>query len=367
MTGHAVRVPPLFFALLLWPGATLGQNKPTKYATIEPGITESIHRVHFSPTGDSLAYVYSGKTIATWHTKAKEHRKQLHKADVIFLDMAFSPDGRTLVASDLSDVYQIDVQTGKRTLLYQHLDKDRPGHVHCLRYSPDGKRVISADRTVNVWDVEKRNIVATIDCQGFAGDLTCIPGSEHALAIVEESSPHPDKPNTTVIDLKVRLIDLNARTVKTVRDSVPPVMSQQSAAARDGRLVALPFGEDVRVLATSSWKPADPAPPKCPVDPNACVFSDSGRLLIAGGSTKGVHSLVGPPGEIAILDLASNKWTGPVRVLDREVTSMALSPRNNLLAVASSKLGTITVWDLSPVIDSLPKAKAETKPDAKRR
>src|SRR5437879_6174001 len=94
--------------------------KPTKYATIEAGEKESIGTVRFSPTGDSLGYIISGKTIAAWDVKTKQQRELLHKPGTVFLDMAYSPDGHMLAVSEFAKIYHLDAQTGEHTFLHRH-------------------------------------------------------------------------------------------------------------------------------------------------------------------------------------------------------------------------------------------------------
>jgi WD40 repeat protein len=181
MPGHIRLISVVLLAFPFCSVARAQPGQPTKYATIEPGEKESFGQVLFSPAGDSLGYV-KGKNIAIWDVKAKQQRKLTYKADHVFLDMDYSPDGRMLVATEFSRLYQIEVSTGRRAFLYQHNDgsEKAPGDVSYVKYSSDGKQILSADRSLRLWDIEKKAEVRRIDPGGFVVGLVphpiCIDG-----------------------------------------------------------------------------------------------------------------------------------------------------------------------------------------------
>ena len=367
-------------ATLLGNGAVSSQpGQPAKYAVIEPG-DASFSQVRFSPNGERLSYVTIGEPgewIATWDVKSKQQLKRVHKAESSIGDFAYSPDGRLFAVSDGRSVYHIDVENGERTRLYLHEgDKERfRSEVRCIRYSREGNRIVSADDhgVLKVWDVEKKAVTAEIRCvrKGGVMDLILLPGTDQALVFVSEWILDPDKPDAVpATEYKELRVDLKGGTVKPVTDPEPLVryasFYQGADVSADGKLLGLP-GRGIRILNTATLKTELDL--KCPLESVACRFSDSGRLLFVGGSKKGVLPLVGPPphGEMAILDRATNKWVSRIRVLDQEVSSMAFSPKHNLLAVASGKGGTaITIWDLSPATLNLPKEMKDKRPDEKR-
>ncbi|MDB5307794.1 MAG: repeat-like protein [Gemmataceae bacterium] len=350
--------------------------QPSKYAVIEIESGEaSFSNVQFSPDGERLSYVTirgTGECIATWDVKTKQQLKQVHKAESRIGGIAYSPGGRLFAVADGTAIYTIDVENGDRTRLYLHEgDKDRVRpELSCVRYSRDGARIVSADGHgfIKVWDVEKKSVAVAIRCvpKGGVMDLVLIPDTDRALVFVSQWTPDPLRPNAVpATEYKAVLADLKAGTAKPVTDPEPleyyASFYHGSDVSPDGKLLVLPGGlpgrGGIRILATATLKTELDL--KCPLDPAACRFSDSGRLLFVGGSKKGGMPLVeAPPGEVAILDRATNNWVSHIRVLDQKVSSMSFSPKHNLLAVASGKTGSpITIWNISPVMSNLQKGK----------
>ena len=85
--------------------------------------------------------------------------------------MAFSPDGRTLVADGgRQAIHFWDTATGKDRLATPeaHL-----GNVGALAFSPDGKTLISGsdDRTVRFWDLATGRPTRTLTDEGWVRSL----------------------------------------------------------------------------------------------------------------------------------------------------------------------------------------------------
>lgn len=264
-----------------------------------------------------------------------------------------------LAVAEVQKVYQIDSQTGDRTYLYAH-----KGEVYCLRFTYDGTRIISggADEVIKIWDIKKQRATGEVSCKGIAVDLAVIPGSDKILVTIDAAAK-PGNPNVITLTMKVVLVDLRTSTVQTVVDNAT-TMHNGLAVTLDGKRFAFPHGNRVEIGSIATLKIEDKI--ECPLDPNTCVFARSGGFLLVGGSRKDAPAVTAPaPGEVAIYDLNIKKWVSHFRVLDNDVNCMALSSNDELLAVSSTKLGTITLWDLSSVLADRAKPRNTKGRDAK--
>jgi WD40 repeat protein len=330
--------------------------------------------VRFAPDGEKLSYVVigeAGEWIATWDVATRQQRKRVHKAESRIGDLAYSPDGRLLAMLDGPAVYSVDAENGDRTRLHVH-EGNKKGtgapEVNCVRFSSDGSRIVSADSHgfVKVWEVRKKAVAVEIRCvpRGRVTDVVLIPNTDQAVVIAEQdSAPDPKAPNVVPApDHKELLADLKTGAIKPLSNPEPwelyPAAYRGSDASADGKRLAFPGGKGIQILIAATLKTEFDL--ECPLDPMVCRFSESGRLLFAGGVKRDRQPFMPPPplGELAILDRTTNTWVSHLRVLDQEVAAMAFSAKHNLLAVSSVRTGVpITVWDLSPVTKSLPPGK----------
>jgi WD40 repeat protein len=139
------------FDVHLWDAAT---GKPLHR------FREGYRKAVFSPDGKVVAAIARGKTVRFWDPVTGNELRALKGNTVAILDLAFSPDGRTLATGHCGSdtggpepgtVRLWDVATGEQRLLI-------PAHGYSVRgvaFSPDGKLLASvgADSAVHLWDV----------------------------------------------------------------------------------------------------------------------------------------------------------------------------------------------------------------------
>lgn len=327
------------------------QSDPKKHVMIKVAKDEYVHKVLFSPIDDTLSYLSTEPSIATWDVKAKKEGTLFHKLESLIVDFDYSPDGKALAIAAYPKLYSLDIKSGALTVLSKQLSTNH------VRFSPDGKWIITDQHcAITIWDVankiENREINFAKD--GHVREIIMIPSSDSVVAVVENAeaalnfAPKPNYLRPKVLSWEVIHIASKTGKVKTILTTIGPGNSGALAASRDGRHFAFADGEKILVGSTATWKMEEI--PNCPIDPTICLFSNNARYVFAGGSTKDVPTSNGKAhGEIAIFDQESKKWVRHLEVLSREVDSITLSHKNDLLAVSSNKLGTIELYDVSPI------------------
>jgi WD40 repeat protein len=114
-----------------------------------------------TPRGRRRLSVSFEHRVVFWNASSLQELRILpHRVQV--LDVAFSPDGRTLATAAGKVVHLFDVTTGEpRATLIDH-----PNQVNTLAFTPDGRLLSgSNDETVRLWDVASGTQRAAYDWQ----------------------------------------------------------------------------------------------------------------------------------------------------------------------------------------------------------
>src|SRR5919109_3906351 len=117
------------------------------------GHTADVWGADFSPDGKVLATGSSDKTIRLWDIATGETIQVISGGANSVEELAFSPDGKTIVAAGYTDktAHLLDVASGQPVKLLS-------GHTAAVvdvAFSPDGKYIITAgvDSTARIWNV----------------------------------------------------------------------------------------------------------------------------------------------------------------------------------------------------------------------
>ncbi len=144
------------------------------------GHIHKVFNIAFRPDGETLASVAGGQdqTIRMWDVHTG---KNLRIFKFQAWDVAFSPDGKTIVCGGSSHkVHLLDADTGKRIRTFTG-HKGYDYHVQQVAFSPDGKTIagMGSGHTVILWDANTGKLLQTFTGRtkgmGFVSLLTFSP------------------------------------------------------------------------------------------------------------------------------------------------------------------------------------------------
>jgi len=142
----------------------------------------------FSPDGENIAGLGGDRAVHLWSLAAgKELRRFEAPASCGSAwwgpgALAFSPDGKTLAASQGSAIHFWTVETGEMLQRFT----GHTGAVDDVRFSPDGARIVSCsgkDGMARLWDVgSAKEIASWANTHGSAFSMVAAPDGESVLA-----------------------------------------------------------------------------------------------------------------------------------------------------------------------------------------
>ena len=251
----------------------------------------TVHSIAFHPNGKTLASVGIGpdQTVRIWDVQTG---KNLRTFKCKAWDVAFSPDGKTIVGGGFPHkVYLLDADTGKLLRTFTgHTDY----HVRNVAFSPDGKTIASMggrSGIVMLWDVNtgKRLRTLTTQIKGIHNLLTFSPdgrliASGHDVTTISLWDVHTGKHLQAITNIctfnkvssvfspdgkmiisgprKVYEIGLwdvntgkNVRTLTGYREKNPLRRDRYGRYIydEDSPFVFLAFNSDGKTIATAGW------------------------------------------------------------------------------------------------------------------
>ncbi len=290
--------------------------------------------VAFSPDARTLAIAHKKDSVIRLYDTATgpgvrqflRPRDHIQQGDYIH-DVAFSPDGKTLVSSFGSMLHFYELATGKE------VRKVEPGgYVKTLLFSPDGRSLVLGGFDIRLWEVASSKTVAQFKWERGVGSVACVALSANGKIVAASMDD-----NTHTVAL------WDVATGKRLHDFEGHVGGVHAVAfSPDGRLLATGAGErnltpDNRVRL---WKPSTGEP-----------------LRELGQGLGLVYSIsFSPDGQV----LAASNEDGTIRFLDRDtgkelrrlvghrglITSIAFSADGKNLASRGYDR-TIRIWDVA--------------------
>ncbi|MFE9749393.1 hypothetical protein ACFYOT_31155 [Saccharothrix saharensis] len=268
------------------------------------------HAVAFSPDGRTLVAGGDG-AVLRWDVADPDRPTRL--TDLVTApgpvdSVAFGPDGRALAATGADHAIRL-WRGGDPVTLTGHVDR-----VKSVAFSPDGRVLASAgaDRTVRLWDLATLGSTALV---GHTGAVNAVAFGPALLASASE-------------DHTVRLWDLAGRPLAEAAGHTDAV---RTLVFDDGALISGGADASVRV-----WDVGDPADPR--------------GLTVLEGHTGAVTSaaVTGHGVATAGADHTTRLWDLPGTTLTGHRSSVygtAFSPDGRALATGSYDR-TVRLWDL---------------------
>ena len=299
-----------------------------------------INAIQFSPDGMQLAVATD---IGVWLYDAKTGKEKSLFGGICGL-LAFSPDGRFLVSggADYSSnlggsrwekgVELWDLATGQQVLF-----PDMPPAAAVLRFSEDGKTLVSLDKsreTISRLDVETGKRI-----ENKLGER---PGYVH----LETYALVPDKLAIGMDNGKIELWNTTTgKKLSTIREHPEQIKLPGRRAPENNKALVLAFSPDGTRLVSgnrdSSVQLWDTTTPHAPITlrrhtgwATALAFSPDGKTLASGGTDNIVQLWNTVTGE----SLAT--FTDHIS----DIRALAFSPDGTTLASGSSD-GTIRFWN----------------------
>jgi|GEM_PF-1000369 len=245
-----------------------------------------VERMAFSPDGSLLALGDDDGTVSLWDVKAKEEKHEIQQGEQGVKSLVFAPNGKFLVTSDFQGQIKLwDVESGK------NLRSIPISGVRHVAISPDSKTLVSAGKSVQLWDV------ATGEAKG---ELTEKAG-EPRVADAWEAAFAPNGQLVATADFSqtefkygVLLWDIAARKLKAILSPNGPDESVQHIAfSANGKFVA---SHGMRGRKIWIWRIADHKLVQT-LKPegqgvNAVAWSRDGKYLAAVGDDKSGSSTI---------------------------------------------------------------------------
>src|SRR5207247_2093643 len=115
---------------------------------------DGVYDVAWSPDGKKLVANSNKETAQVWDAVSGKELLRLKGHTLNVCDVAWSRDGKRIATGSMDSTVKVwDARTGRELRTFE----GHVGSVDCVAWSPDGKRLLSGgdDRTVKFWAVDE--------------------------------------------------------------------------------------------------------------------------------------------------------------------------------------------------------------------
>ncbi len=331
------------------------------------GHGDNVTAVSFNPKGGALASASRDGTVKLWDL-ATGNATTLSGHSGKVLGMAFSPDGATLVSRSLTHMKKVEVWDVEKGRMIATLGTLECAPIRSITVSSDGTTLANAsfDGTVTLWDLEAGRTVATLPHSFEVVSVSISPDGTTLAAGDAESMVHLWDLTTEEKIKTLSGLSHAATSLLFSRQGATLAAGTSGGAIRlwdvatgatirdltghSDRILSMAFLQDGATMATGSYfgdvKVWDLA------TGDADTTLEAKWVDCVAFSPDGTMFATGTPEKLVRLyDLLTGKAIATLEGHNHFVASVLFSPDGKTLA-SGSRDGTILLWDLAPYRES---------------
>lgn len=297
---------------------TLGQVEKPVSAQLK-GHESAIVSIAFAPNSREAISGSTDGTAVLWEVETGSIAHTFSSLGGNVQAVAYSPNGRTIC---------FGTSTGK-TLLYDAIDYKEitslvgsARAINSVAFSSNGKIVASAgdDKVIRIWEIANFKLVRTL--RGINSNLISIQITSDNVNLISLSS-----------DKKVRI--WNLETGRLLRTIDMPYSATSLSVSPDSKSFSVSFADNVvRQYSVSTGKELRILKGHTAIVNSVSYFNDGGYVA-AGSADK----------SIKIWESNSGKFTGTLKGMENEITTMVIAPDGSKILGAS---GTdLLLWNIN--------------------